>query len=168
MVLETTTLPVELRPYDRYAPKGEGGGRTRTSNIGDHYSTIELLRQVGRLRGHACQRDAGMHCYCTPGYVHGVRFRLPITKNKRTFVETGLIPRNDRTAASGPRPRCYYYSTPGLPYGATKVSRMCYSFSVIHNHCVFCVNNSMGMGMSPGPSIMSAIRLRMWSMRRRQ
>lgn len=54
------------------------------------------LSQVGRLRGHACQRDAGIHCYCIPGYVHGVRFRLPITKNKRTFVETGLIPRNDR------------------------------------------------------------------------
>lgn len=34
MVLETTTLPIELRPYDRYAPKGEGGGWTRTSNIG--------------------------------------------------------------------------------------------------------------------------------------
>lgn len=34
MVLETTTLPVELRSHDRYAPKGEGGGWTRTSNIG--------------------------------------------------------------------------------------------------------------------------------------
>lgn len=34
MVLETTTLPVELRPYDRYAPKGGGGGWARTSDLG--------------------------------------------------------------------------------------------------------------------------------------
>ena len=34
MVLETTTLPVKLRPYDRYAPKGEGGGWARTSDDG--------------------------------------------------------------------------------------------------------------------------------------
>lgn len=84
------------------------------------------LSQVGRLRGYACQRDADIHYYCTPGYVHGVRFRLPITKNKRTFVETGLIPRNDRTAASGPRPRCYYYSTQSLSCGATNVPQKCH------------------------------------------
>ena len=47
MVLETTTLPIELRPYDRYAPKGEGGGWTRTSNVGGPLALpIELLRHA--------------------------------------------------------------------------------------------------------------------------
>lgn len=52
--------------------------------------------------------------------------RLPITKNKAHIVETGLIPRNDRTAASGPRPRYCHYSTQSLSCGATNVLQKCY------------------------------------------
>lgn len=126
------------------------------------------LSQVGRFRGYACSARQTHTTIVHPATSMLCAVRLPITKNKAHIVETGLIPRNDRTAASGPRPRYCHYSTQSLSCGATKVPRMCYSFSVIHNHCASCVNNSMGMGMSPGPSIMSAIRLRMWSMRRRQ
>lgn len=137
------------------------------------------LSQVGRFRGYACSARQTHTTIVHPATSMLCAVRLPITKNKAHIVETGLIPRNDRTAASGPRPRYCHYSTQSLSCGATnvlqkcyecaaKVLRMCYSFSVIHNHCVSCVNNSIGMGMSPGPSIMSAIRLRMWSMRRRQ
>lgn len=126
------------------------------------------LSQVGRFRGYVCSARQTHTTIVHPATSMLCAVRLPITKNKAHIVETGLIPRNDRTAASGPRPRYCHYSTQSLSCGATNVLQKCYSFSVIHNHCVSCVNNSMGMGMSPGPSIMSAIRLRMWSMRRRQ
>lgn len=126
------------------------------------------LSQVGRFRGYACSARQTHTTIVHPATSMLCAVRLPIAKNKAHIVETGLIPRNDRTAASGPRPRYCHYSTQSLSCGATNVLRMCYSFSVIHNYCISCVNNSMGMGMSPGPSIMSAIRLRMWSMRRRQ
>lgn len=83
---------------------------------------------------------------------------------------------HNRMFTSGPRPRCLYYTTSRLSCGATKVLRICYRFAekchgfqVIHNHCAWSgEKSSIGTGISPGPSIISAIRARMSSMRRRQ
>lgn len=50
-----------------------------------------------------------------------------------------------------------------------RFAEKCYSFKVIHNHYIWFVEkSSIGTGMSPGPSIISAMRARMSSMRRRQ
>ena len=84
------------------------------------------LSQVGRFRGYACSARQTHTTIVHPATSMLCAVRLPITKNKAHIVETGLIPRNDRTAASGPRPRYCYYSTQSLSCGATKVLQKCY------------------------------------------
>lgn len=131
----------------------------------------------GRTHSGRAHSAKGTYYYCIPRLsmacagLPNHRYRSGAHCERR---DTGVV--HDQMFTPGPRPRCLHYTTPCLPYGATKVLRMCYRFAekchgfqVIHNHCAWSgEKSSIGTGISPGPSIMSAIRARMSSMRRRQ
>lgn len=93
------------------------------------YPTTNYPRSDDSGEGYACSARQTHTTIVRPATSMLCAVRLPITKNKAHIVETGLIPRNDRTAASGPRPRYCHYSTQSLSCGATNVLQKCYEYA---------------------------------------